>query len=109
MVHDWAASHSMHHTASLSVGTAAAADDAVQVAAVLCLRILRTGLDVRFALSVVKCHTNHSLALPKLQQQQCPKEHSCKHRLAAAWQKSSPARFERCKCSRRAVASWKAG
>ena len=79
MVHDWAVSHSTHYIVPLSVGTAAAADDAVQAAAVLWLRIPHIGLDVCFALSVVKCRKNLSSALPKLQQQLFPESLSCKH------------------------------
>ena len=50
----------MHCTAPCFSDTAAAADDAVQGAAVHGLRKPHTGLDVRFALSAVKCHKNRS-------------------------------------------------
>lgn len=60
MVCNWAVSHSTHCTGPCSSETAAAADDAVQGAAVLGLHTLHTGLGVRFALSAGKCHMYHS-------------------------------------------------
>ena len=95
MVHDWAVSHSTHYIVPLSVGIAAAAADAVQAAAVLWLHKLRIGLDVCFALSVVKCHMNHSSALPKLQQQLFPESFSCKHQQSLAWHRKLQGKFLR--------------
>lgn len=60
MVHGCAVSHSMHCADPRLSDTAAAADNAVQGAAVLGLHRLHTELGVHFALSAVKCHMSHS-------------------------------------------------
>lgn len=94
MVQDGAASHGMHCIAPCSVDTAAAADDAVQCAAVLALHTLRTRLGACFALSAVKYHKNHSLALPKLLQQLYPENPFCKQVSSSLCHRMVPANFQ---------------